>query len=132
MMYAGIVTCSKGMTMFAELYTIWIATLSNGTEVAGTFKADDSFTLEANIQLAAVFDGVAHGAVYQYPAGHAYNGSGTFKNAFWNRKYDHKLYLRTTPLFELGAAFGYNHSVLGFKSDAASWAKDAKALVRGW
>ena len=120
------------MTMFAEPYKIWIATLSNGTAVSGTFKSDDSFTLEAGIQWAAVFDGVAHGAVYQYPAGHAYKGSGAFRNAFWNRKYDHKLYLRTTPLFELGAGFGYSHSVLGFTSNATSWATVAKALVRGW
>ena len=120
------------MTMFAEPYKTWIATLSNGSEVAGTFRSDNSFTLEADIQWAAVFDGVAHGAVYQYPSGHAYNGSGMFKNSFWNRKYDHKLYLRTPPLFELGATFGYSHSVLGFKSDAKSWTKAAKALVRGW
>lgn len=100
--------------------------------LSGTFRADGSFTMQEDIRWAAVYDGVSNGAVYQYPFNHAYSGSGTFKNSFWNRDYDHKLYLRIDPPTQLGAVFGYNHSLVGFQANASSWVQAAKAKVRGW
>jgi hypothetical protein len=82
------------MTMFALPFKSWVAVTANGTEVNGTFSKDDSFTLESAIQWAAVFDPISlRGAVYQYPVGHAFRGRAGFENSFWNRAYDHKLYL---------------------------------------
>jgi hypothetical protein len=119
------------MTMFNEPFTVWIAACANGTMLSGTFQSDASFTLNADIRWAAVYDGAEHGAVYQYPNGHAYVGTG-FKNAFWNRKYDHKLYFRMTPPSAIGEAFGFSHSVAGFSAAPSGWEAAARALVRGW
>lgn len=80
------------MTMFALPFKSWVAVTANGTEVNGTFLKDDSFTLKCAIQWAAVFDPTSlRGA--EYPVGHAYSGRAGFENSFWNRAYDHKLYL---------------------------------------
>ena len=93
------------MTMFALNFKSWVAVTANGTEVNGTFLKDDSFTLKSAIQWAAVFDPIAlRGAVYQYPVGYAYPGRAGFENSFWNRPYDHKLYLPARGMVDIGRA----------------------------
>ena len=82
------------MTMFALPFKSWVAVTANGTLLNGTFRSDDSFTLQSAVRWVAVFDPTSlRGAVYQYPVGHAYQGRKGFENSFWNRAYDHKLYL---------------------------------------
>jgi hypothetical protein len=81
------------MSMFALPFKRWVAVTANGTQLSGTFSADDSMTLQQDIRWAAVYDeDSARGAVYQYPVGHAYKGRHGAHNEFWNRAYDHKLY----------------------------------------
>lgn len=99
--------------------------------VTGVFTFDASFTLRDDIRWAAVWDGMSRGAVYQYPVGHAYPGRKGFWNSFWNRKYDHKLYLQADVPTEKGAQFGFQHSVAAFTTDGKqSWVEAAKAVVK--
>ena len=86
--------------MFAEPYTRWVAPATNCSMLSGVFTDDMSFSLCTDIRWAAVWDdtaAVSHGALFQFFGGRAPNGSAGFKNSFWNRKYDHKLYLRIDP-----------------------------------
>ena len=65
----------------------------------------EGVTLKSAIQWAAVFDPIAlRGAVYQYPVGYAYPGRAGFENSFWNRPYDHKLYLPARGIVDIGRA----------------------------
>ena len=139
MLFGGLCCCLDfypAMTMFALPFKSWVATTSNGTEVSGKFLKDDSFTLESAIQWAAVFDPVSlRGAVYQYPVGHAYRGRPGFENSFWNRAYDHKLYLQVNVSNEFGtekgAQFGFSHTVTAFTaSSVPTWVDEAKQLVK--
>ena len=122
--------------MFALPFKSWVAVTANGTEARGSFLSDDSFTLKAAIRWAAVFDPVSlRGAVYQYPVGHAYAGRPGFENSFWNRAYDHKLYLQVNVSKEFGTKkgvqFGFSHEITGFKAGSSqTWVADAKKLVR--
>jgi hypothetical protein len=124
------------MTMFALPFKSWVAVTANGTEVNGTFLRDDSFTLKSAIQWVAVFDPASlRGAVYQYPVGHAYTGRAGFENSFWNRAYDHKLYLMVNVSAKFGTTkgtqFGFSHEVTAFTAGSAStWVADAKKLVK--
>eukprot|EP01052_Picozoa_sp_SAG31_P006979 SAG31_NODE_327_length_17650_cov_18.626574_15_plen_127_part_00 len=122
--------------MFAKPFKQWLAATANGTELRGQFVADDTFTLRSAIRWVAVFDPqTLRGAVYQYPVGHAYQGRRGFQNSFWNRAYDHKLYLQVNVTDEFGTArgtkFGFRHDVTAFvATNAMSWELDAKELVR--
>lgn len=124
------------MTMFALPFKSWVAVTANGTEVNGTFRKDDSFTLQSAIQWAAVFDPESlRGAVYQYPVGHAYHGRPGFENSFWNRAYDHKLYLQVNVSHEFGTKkgtqFGFSHTVTAFAANSEStWVDAAKQVVK--
>jgi hypothetical protein len=94
-----------------------------------TVRYDASFTLRDNIQWAAVWDGASRGAVYQYPVGNAYTGRKGFWNSFWNRKYDHKLYLQMDVPTEKGAEFGCVVCACARARTVAPWYKHAKM---GW
>ena len=119
------------MTMFALPFRRWIAKATNGSLCAGLFAADDSFSLQADIRWAAVFDDKSLGALYQYPTDAPPPvGSGTFKNSFWNRNYDHKLYLRQDPPAEIGDVLQLRHSVRAFRATNATWATVAEALAQ--
>ena len=118
------------MTMFALVFKRWVAESLNGTSISGTFLYDNSFTLHSDIRWAAVFDDVSNGALLQFPK--PYKGSGSFKNSFWNRKYDHKLYLRIDPPTVVGSTVEIRHSVQGFKAENQSWVETARRLVRPW
>jgi hypothetical protein len=122
------------MTMFALPYKRWCAQRLNGTFAYGTFTFDMSFSLHADIRWAAVFDDDSgQGGVFQYPGGQAPIGSADgFKNSFWNRKYDHKLYLRIDAPKTFGVPLTIQHSVLGFVATNATWMDVARSLVRGW
>ena len=73
------------------------------------------------VQWVAVYDGVRLGAVYQYPVGHAYNGSKSFQNEFWNRAYDHKLYFRTDSFPPKGQSMSFVYNVSAFQAEPAAW-----------
>jgi hypothetical protein len=124
------------MTMFALPFKSWVAVTANGTQLTGTFRSDDSFSLQSAVRWVAVFDPESlRGAVYQYPVGHAYAGRKGFENSFWNRAYDHKLYLQVNVSKEFGtekgAQFGFSHTVTGFTASSVSaWVDDAKRLVK--
>ena len=124
------------MTMFALPFKSWLAVTANGTEVNGTFRNDDSFTLQSAIQWVAVFDPESlRGAVYQYPVGHAYHGRPGFENSFWNRAYDHKLYLQVNVSRQFGTKkgtqFGFSYTVTAFAANSEStWVDAAKQVVK--
>ena len=122
------------MTMFALPYKRWVAQLQNGSLASGVFTFDMSFSLRADIRWAAVFDDASgQGSVFQFPGGHAPIGSADgFKNSFWNRKYDHKLYLRIDPPRTVGKPLTIQHTVLGFEATNETWVAVARSLVRGW
>ena len=125
------------MSMFSLHYTHWVAKGANGTIIGPVaFAEDNSFSLAADIRWAAVFDeATKQGALYQYPtaSGPDYKGFGAFKNSFWNRPRDHKLYLRVGVPTTKGAKFGYKHAVQHFQSpDAGQWIQTAQSLVRRW
>merc|ERR1719201_1173489 len=122
------------MSMFALRFTRWVAQTANGTMVAGLFASDGSFSLHEDIRWAAVVDdSTLDGAVFQFPNGHAYHGAGTFKNSFWNRAYDHKLYLRIDPPKTVGEATTIRHSIRHFRADSLdTWVAAARKQVRGW
>ena len=103
--------------------------------MSGNFSNDDSFTLHSDIQWLAVYDSVSQrGAMYQYPDGHAYVGKGKFKNSFWNRKYDHKLYLQIDPPQIAGESVLYAHEIVPFVESGSNenWTRVARELVHGW
>eukprot|EP00937_MAST-01D_sp_MAST-1D-sp2_P003498 g3498.t1 len=121
----------SAMTMFALPFRRWVAKAANGSLCAGQFAADNSFSLQADIRWAAVFDDVSLGALYQYPADALPPvGSGAFKNSFWNRRYDHKLYLRQDPPAAIGDMLQLRHSVRAFRATNATWVAVAEALAQ--
>ena len=124
------------MTMFAKPYTRWVAQAVNGTMLDGVFTYDGAFSLLADIRWAAVWaDSAAassHGTLFQFPVGRAPVGSAGFKNAFDNRKNDHKLYLRIDPPRGVGVPLTIQHTVLDFEATNATWVGIARSLVRGW
>eukprot|EP00658_Telonema_sp_P-2_P057343 TRINITY_DN45798_c0_g1_i1.p1 TRINITY_DN45798_c0_g1~~TRINITY_DN45798_c0_g1_i1.p1 ORF type:complete len:220 (+),score=33.22 TRINITY_DN45798_c0_g1_i1:16-675(+) len=121
------------MTMFAVKFKRWAGQNVNGSWVSGVFRADDSFTLRQDIRRVAVFDDVGQGVLFQFAGGHVYKGSAGFKNNFWNRAYDHKLYLRIDgPITGVGDMVSIQHSVRGFVAPNTSWVEVASALVTGW
>ena len=123
------------MSMFAEDFKEWWAVCANGTIARGNFSDDDAFTLQSDIRWLAVYDHDTHrGAMYQYPNHHAYVGKGHFKNSFWNRKYDHKLYLQIDPPRVMGDSVSYQHEIVPFVVSGASenWTQVAMGLVHGW
>ena len=103
--------------------------------LSGVFTDDMSFSVCADIRWAAVWDdtaAVSHGALFQFFGGRAPNGRAGFKNSFWNRKYDHKLYLRIDPPRVVGEPHTIQHTVLDFEATNSSWVDTARSLVRGW
>ena len=75
---------------------------------------------------------VTGGTLFQFPGGRAPVGSAGFKNAFDNRKNDHKLYLRIDPPRGVGVPLTIQHTVLDFEATNATWVGIARSLVRGW
>ena len=75
---------------------------------------------------------VTGGTLFQFPGGRAPVGSAGFKNAFDNRKNDHKLYLRIDPPRGVGVPLTIQHTVLDFEATNATWVGIARRLVRGW
>tara|TARA_B110000208_G_C11759884_1_gene426480 strand:- start:10 stop:1830 length:1821 start_codon:yes stop_codon:yes gene_type:complete len=121
------------MTMFAEPFTHWYAVLANGTRRAGTFTSDYSFTLRSDIMWLAVHSAEeSRGALYQYPG--QYHGSARFKNSFWNRQGDHKLYFRVDPPNgTVGSSVEYIHEIVPFSvPPGGNWTAIAQSLVVGW
>ena len=58
------------------------------------------------------------------------SGRKGFWNSFWNRAYDHKLYLQVDVPTVKGAQFGYKHTVTGFTvRGAQKWQDVAKAIA---
>ena len=122
------------MSMFALPFKRWVAQLTNGTEMSGVFSSADAMTLQQDIKWVAVYDDDSRrGAVYQYPVGHApmERQKGLASNEFWNRKYDHKLYLQLGVPVTKGAQFGVQHTITAFTAkDTEPWLEAAKKLVR--
>ena len=123
------------MSMFAEHFKEWWAVCANGTIARGKFSNDNAFTLQRDIRWLAVYDdSTKRGAMYQYPNHRAYAGKGHFKNSFWNREFDHKLYLQIDPPRVTGDSAFYVHEIVPFVVTNASenWTQVARGLVHGW
>ena len=121
------------MSMFALPFKRWVAQLTNGTEVSGVFSSDAATALQQDVEWVAVYDDDSHrGAVYQYPVGHVplELQKGLASNFFWNRKYDHKLYLQLGVPITKGSEFGVQHTVTAFTAQSTEhWLDAAKKLV---
>ena len=70
--------------------------------------------------------------MYQYPGGQIYHGRPGFKNSFWNRAYDHKLYLQVDPPLNVGQRVEYTHEIVPFRASPSDWTTVAAGLVQGW
>lgn len=106
----------------------WIAKLSDGEEVRGTFLDDNSFTLKKDIRWAAVYaPKTSLGAVYVFPEAYAsFDGQG---NMFWNRPHDNKLYLKIAPKRLIGETFAYSCRLRAFDAPETEWESAARETM---
>lgn len=116
------------MHIFPNTTKYWIVGDNTKEMERGEFIDDNSFCLHRDFRFAMIYDPVQLvGVSYVYPE--IYSGSPGFKNAFWNRPRDNKLYLRINPKRLKGEEFRYSVNVRAYASDEKSWEKDGKIVI---
>lgn len=120
------------MHTFAKTMKQWIAGGEQGEIERGTFVADASFTLEKDFLWLFVYNPADEiGVVYRYPE--VYEGmvgpKEGFKNSFWNRKDDNKLYFRINPKRNKGGEFSYAVKLKAFETKENNWETGAKSVL---
>lgn len=117
------------MHCFSKSLEQWRTGMPDGQEQHGVFLSDNSFSLAQDIRWAALFaPELGVGVAYAYPQ--AYAGLPPFRNSFWNRPRDNKLYLRVLPPQERGVSFGYQVRLQGFAAAAEGWDVTARSVAK--
>ena len=116
------------MHIFRKTTKFWVVG-NDTTEIQrGEFLDDMSFSLKKDIRWAFIYDPKeALGIVYTYPS--IYEGKKGFKNSFWNRTYDNKLYLQIDPKRKMGEEFEYEVMVKVFFASTEAWETEAKKIL---
>lgn len=95
----------------------------------GIFGDDMSFSLRKDIRFALVLDPERRlGLALVYPE--TYVGRPGFKNSFWNRTYDNKLYLQIDPKRLPGERFGGEILTRAFETDPKNFEARGRDLAR--
>ena len=116
------------MHIFRNSTKQWIVGDDKGEIARDEFKDDMSFTLKKDIRWAFIYDPVETvGMVYVYPR--IYEGRPGFRNSFWNRSYDNKLYLQIDPKRKSGEEFEYEVTAKAFIAGIESWEADAGKML---
>jgi hypothetical protein len=116
------------MHIFRNSTKQWVVGDNKGEIARGEFTDDMSFSLKKDIRWALIYDPAeTTGVVYVYPK--MYEGKQGFKNSFWNRSYDNKLYLQIDPKRKLGEEFGYEVTVKAFITAEKSWETEARKIL---
>jgi hypothetical protein len=112
----------------------WLVGLADGGEQRGRFRDDGTFSLKKDIHWAALYAPAEElGCVYVYPEpyeGLAEGGNKAYRNAFWNRDYDNKLYFRPKLPRGKGRKFGYSVRLQAFTAKPEEWETRARDLMR--
>jgi len=112
------------MHIFDNSMNKWIARDAEGNISQGELTDDNSFTMKKDILWTAVYSADMELAVILvYPE--AYSGWPSFKNAWWNRKTDNKLYFKVNPERQPGKEFGYEIIVQGYNTGEKKWKEEA-------
>ncbi|MDD4869087.1 MAG: hypothetical protein PHR77_00905 [Kiritimatiellae bacterium] len=116
------------MHIFRNSTKQWIVGDDKGEITKGEFIDDMSFSLKKDIRWAFIYDPMEIvGVVYVYPK--IYEGKRGFKNSFWNRSYDNKLYLQIDPKRKMGEEFEYEVTLKVFIAPAEIWETEAKKTL---
>jgi len=116
------------MHIFRNSTKQWVVGDDKGETARDEFKDDMSFSLKKDIRWAFIYDPIETvGIVYVYPR--MYEGRSGFKNSFWNRNYDNKLYLQIDPKRKMDEEFEYEVTVKAFISEAELWEVPAKKIL---
>ena len=116
------------MHIFPKTMKTWMAGDAHNEIERGTFVADASFTLKKDFLWLFVYNPADNiGVVYKYPE--VYEGMEGFKNSFWNRKDDNKLYLRINPKKNKGEEFSCSVKLKAFEAKADDWETEAKRVL---
>jgi len=110
----------------------WLAQLADGSEQRGWFRDDNSFDLRQDIRWTALYARQGIGIVYLYPR--AYEGlaegrNTAYRNTFWNRSYDNKLYFRPVIPRGVGKAFAFEVSIRAFPTPEHRWERTVRDVV---
>jgi hypothetical protein len=115
------------MHIFRNTTKFWVVGDDTKEIQRGEFLDDMSFSLKKDILWAFIYDPAETiGVVYAYPS--IYEGKKGFKNSFWNRTYDNKLYLQIDPKRKTGEEFEYSVSLRAFSAVPENWETEAKRI----
>jgi len=116
------------MHIFPNTTKYWITGNDFKETDRGTFLDDNSFSLRKDFRWALIYDPVENtGIAAWYPR--IYEGRRGFKNSFWNRNYDNKLYLQIEPKRVKGEEFSYSMSVKAFDASESKWESAGKSII---
>jgi hypothetical protein len=106
----------------------WMAQTAEDGVLHGEFTDDNKFTLGKDARWIAVFDSADEiGLVYMYPE--IYKGMAPFRNSFWNRPRDNKLYLRPEIPKGIGEKFSFEITLQAFSAAPDKWEESARAVI---
>lgn len=116
------------MHIFPKATQTWVVGDEQGEIERGMFVADASFTLKKDFLWLFVYNPADEiGIVCKYPE--TYEGMEGFKNSFWNRKNDNKLYLKIDPKRNKGEEFSYSVKLKAFETKENNWEAEAKKVL---
>lgn len=115
------------MHCFTNFTDSWVTGLKDGIR-KGKFKDDKSFTLQEDIRWAGIYsEKLETGIAYIYPE--IYKGKNSFKNSFWNRAYDNKLYLMPLIPSGKGKHFGFQVTLWFCKVGEKDWHEKLEKIL---
>lgn len=116
------------MHIFSNTTKSWMVLNEEGKFLQGEFLDDNSFSLRKDISGAFIFDPTQQvGFTLRFPE--VYVGKPGFKNSFWNRPHDNKLYLQVDPPRKEGAVTEYRCSLAGVSVAGENWESEAKHFL---
>lgn len=115
------------MHCFANSTDRWVAGLEDGIQ-EGKFEDDNSFALRKDVRWIGIYsEKLKTGVAYIYPE--IYKGKGSFKNSFWNRLYDNKLYLKPRISSGKGKQFSFQVTLWFYRAGENDWHEKLERIL---